>query len=106
MDRKQEKGILLKIDTSIYSKDAIMETSYKFTNEYYIKIDFKNSICLIRITPKNCINDNINIKREFNNELVDQQIRYRLRNETTEIRNIIIKKAFSSFEDNEKKLNE
>ena len=92
--------IIIKLDSNIYNKQAILETSYKYTGRYYIKIDLVDKKYCLKFIPKNKKESNANFQNEFNNDLIDQQIRYRLSNELKAIRECIIKKAFSAIEEN------
>lgn len=98
---KDNNEIIIKLDSNIYNKQAILETSYKYTGRYYIKIDLVDKKYCLKFIPKNKKKEsNTNFQNEFNNDLIDQQIRYRLSNELKTIRECIIKKAFSAIEEN------
>lgn len=98
-------GIKLDVSAEFYSRAAIIEASYRFTDRCYVNlVAADKGIVEIHILPKQ---DGINldiVAKDFLNELIDQQLRHRIRCETEEIQETIIKEAFAPL-DNVPKLN-
>lgn len=92
-------GIKLDISAEFYSRAAIVEASYRFTDRCYVDIVTANKgIVEVHIHPKqDAINLDV-VAKDFLNELIDQQLRNRIRCETQEIRETIIKEAFAPLE--------
>jgi His-Xaa-Ser system protein HxsD len=93
--------IVLKVDKSLYCQEAILNTTYKFTDTCYIHIasmDLNNYG--VYVTPKNSATDVKSVMNEFLNELIDQQIRHNLAQSNNSIKELIIKKAFFPFQEN------
>ena len=83
------------LSKELYNKEAILETSYLFTDKYYIDIA-DGEYWKIFIRSKNDIPFSFDsIKGEFINRLLDNQIRINLDKEFGPVRLEIVKKAFS-----------
>jgi len=93
------QSIKLDVSTQFYSRDAILEAMYRFTDRCYTNISSvgKETVHVSFIAKKDDINVNT-IAKEFLNELIDQQLRYRIRCETQGIHERIIREAFASLE--------
>lgn len=99
--KKIEDGkLLLEISKEIYDKDAIIVSSYKFTEKAYIYIsplsEFKIGVYFKAKEGNEEMLEEIAYK--FCNELIDQQVRLNLENKYSNIRNLIVKHAFSPIE--------
>lgn len=87
----------LAVDVSIYNKEVITTTVYKFSHLFYIYQSTNND-------NSNIINvifeskDKEDVKEEtikqFCNELIDQQVRYNTNKEFGYIRGMIVEEAF------------
>lgn len=98
---KKENSFLIELSKEIYTKEAILATSYRFTNRCYICIDMPSQDNFT-VSFKNKENEEENIEQliaDFCNELIDQQLRVDVEKEYGEIRNTIVKKALSPIED-------
>jgi len=106
MNKKLDNIIVFKINKELYSKDAILETAYKFTNNYYFEIKSQDKNYLIKLKSKISSINIKNIKEDFLNELIDQQLRFNLNKKNHLLREMIIKKAFFPFFNKEEDVNE
>lgn len=98
-------GVKLDVSIELYSRDAILEAMYRFTERCYIDISPKGEKSVqVHFIPKREGIDLNTIAKDFLNELIDQQLRHRIRCETEEIQKTIIKEAFAPL-DNVPKLN-
>ena len=96
--KKLDKNkLLLKIDSNMYEKDALLQASYKFTTMCYINIEFKEKIFEVYFESKSNSENLEKIALDFGNEIIDQQIRLITGREYKEIREQLVKKAFSSI---------
>lgn len=93
-------SIHLKLDVKLYSRDAILHTTYCFTHKSYINLQkYEEKTALIVFSQKNDNNCDLKLLvKEFLNELIDQQIRVDINNETKDIRKMIISEAFAPLE--------
>ncbi len=90
--------LILKVDSTVYSKPCLFRTCYKFTDRCYIFLsrDEDNQKTIITVlSPKAESVDLNQLSGEFFNELLDQQVRNSLSEETGELRNLIVAQAFA-----------
>lgn len=101
--QKLEDGrLLLRIDKTIYHHESILAAAYKFTDICYIRIDSLDSQYYgVYFTPKDPQTDLFAQANNFSNELIDQQIRYDLEKSNRSIKELIIKKVFFPFQNDE-----
>jgi His-Xaa-Ser system protein HxsD len=88
---------VVKVDSTLYSRQALLRTCYKFTERCYIFLSRSTDnpeIILANLTARQGDVD-IQLVGEFFNELLDQSIRQDLREETHDIRTLIVAQAFS-----------
>lgn len=102
IQRLNEDESVLTLDKKIYHIDAILTTTYKFTNEFYIHVSDADAdhycVSFDQIQSNSDIGNTIN---KFCNELIDQQVRYNLAISNKAIKALIIKKAFFPFPEDE-----
>ena len=87
----------LKVDTSIYDKDAVNAAAYKFTGRFYIHQQTnKTNPTYIDIIFES--KDGLSVKesdiKAFYNELIDQQLRIVVNSKFGKIRDLIVEEAF------------
>lgn len=98
-DRNSDGSISVDVDLAVYDKEAIIETTYLFTDKYYVNTaTVAGNKAIVRLSPKDQAVRVKDLGEEFMNELVDQQLRLRLRRETADIRRMIISEAFAPVE--------
>ena len=90
--------ILLEINKETYNMDTVLKTSYKFTDRCYIHADIisENKIGVYFKAKNNEVIEKV--IDDFCNELIDQQVRFKIEGEYGSIRDLIIKKAFSPID--------
>lgn len=89
--------IQMNIDLNLYSKEAILETIHKFSHLFYIhqQTDKSNpNLVIVIFESKDGNNINIDIPKQFCNELTDQQIRHNVNAKFGHIRDMIVEEAF------------
>ncbi len=97
---RDEYGIYarLSIDINLFSQTAILKTAYWFTDRYFLFFskNENSSFLNVEIRPKNDDVKNFFLTAcgEFSNRLLDQELRQRVIAETSEVRNVLVKKAF------------
>ena len=92
--------IKLNLDVGLYSRDAILSTAYLFTDKCYINLQsYGQKVAQVFFSQKSNKNRELELLvKEFLNELVDQQLRVRIRNETKGIQKMIVVEAFAPLE--------
>ena len=100
----QDDGrIEFRVNKEVYPLKAIYRAAYLFTDKYYIGLDQTEETYIIKFSgkEKTCDYDDVGA---FQNELLNQNLKLALSNDTREIREVIVTRAlYSSFlpEENE-----
>ena len=85
----------IKVPLGLYSKKAILNTCYKYSDQLFIKINQTKKHFEINIKPKQ---DDMNIELiedQINSDLVDFELRDIISLQTADIRIALTEKAFS-----------
>ena len=100
-----ENGVaFLPLDELIYSRDAVLRTCYWFTDRCYVFISRpQQGVLLISMRVKDPLPTLDNprptpiesITGEFQNALLDQQLRIDIEQQTRVVRELLVTKAFS-----------
>jgi His-Xaa-Ser system protein HxsD len=89
----------LSVDKALYDSETVLKTAHKFTDQCYIKLDVYDDELMISFKSKEGNNAILgSIVDDFLNELIDQQVRAMVQRECGQIRDQIVKKAFSPIE--------
>ena len=82
------------VDMSLYAKESLVATCYKFTDRFYIhqQMDGDKVFAIFESKDGNAVSDII--VKEFCNELIDQQVRYNTNLQFGHIRDLIVEEAF------------
>jgi len=91
-------GYVLSLDTQIYSLDAVKKVAYKFADRASIIINpgaDSNVSVVFNFVGGQSKNDPEQVIGDFCNELLDQDLRQIIRQETGALRNLILAHAFS-----------
>jgi His-Xaa-Ser system protein HxsD len=86
----------IKVDLSIYKQELITSAVYKFTEKCFVsqsKTENEVQVTFME-KPEQSVNFDL-LNKEFENELIDQQVRYHTEQKFGRIRNLIVEKAFS-----------
>lgn len=85
------------VDFNLYTKEAVTASIYKFSHLFYIhqQTDADNPN-LVNVVFESKDNNVIteDITKQFCNELIDQQLRYKINAQFGYIRNLIVEEAF------------
>ncbi|MFV0152939.1 His-Xaa-Ser system protein HxsD [Empedobacter falsenii] len=95
------KNIEFKLDSNLYSKDAIFKCVYWYSNEFNINLSIiENSIYFLELEAKQEISEEkiITIKNQLNQDLIDFNLRDIITKETQNLRDLLVAKAFSNGE--------
>jgi His-Xaa-Ser system protein HxsD len=91
-----EDALTLLVDESVYSREALLRTCYWFTDRCYLFVSRSGpNIFSVRIRAKAKAVDLGTISGEFENALIDQQVRQDIEGETSRLRELIVAKAFA-----------
>ena len=93
---RSDSEILLLVDETIYSRVAVLKSCYWFTDRCYIFIYRHDAQHLgVRITAKSGGSRLDATVGEFQNALLDHQLRFEIGRETATLRELIVAKAFA-----------
>ncbi|HUW19430.1 MAG TPA: His-Xaa-Ser system protein HxsD [Sedimentisphaerales bacterium] len=92
--------VKVSLDVGLYSRDAILSTAYRFTHKCFINLlSYGVEIAHVEFSNKNDDKSDLTVLvNEFLNELIDQQLRFRINSETKDIQRAIVKEAFAPLE--------
>ncbi len=86
----------LTLDKSIYSLEAVQKAAYRFIDRLTIIISQDEKYVICDITPDvGLIQPYDDVIARFKQELLDQQLRCQIKEETESVRNLILSLAFS-----------
>lgn len=97
---EEGKTIVLSLDLDLYSKKTLFRCCYKFTDRLYVYIEKNQNSLSIYLTAKNDSFDLNNIVGEFSNELLDQELRTLVLDDTKTIRDTMVTRALFSGRSN------
>lgn len=100
IERISEEHIRLNLDVSLYSRDAILSTAYIFTDRCYIHLlSYGDKVAQLDFLRKKDDKHDLELLiNDFLNQLIDQQLRVRIHNETKDIKKMIVAEAFAPLE--------
>ena len=82
------------VDTSLYTKESLAATCYKYTDRFYIHQLMENDkiVAVFELKEGNIVPEGI--VKQFCNDLIDQQVRYNINQQFGHIRDLIVEEAF------------
>jgi len=90
--------MIYKLDKALYSKEVFLKTAYTFTETAYVHLSQDDTNWIVEWNAK----EGQNISGgEFENELIAQQLREELLEQTKDIRKILLARAYASTMINE-----
>jgi len=88
---------VLEVDTTVYRMVAIKKAAYKFGHRCHVKVThLTHGSAQVWLQPKSQAVDIEQLAGEFWNELLDQELREAIWEETADIRNLLLAQAFSA----------
>ena len=86
----------LSLDKSAYSLEAVQKAAYRYIDRLTVVISTDERHVVCEITPVNEAQKDFDVNLEdFKRELLDQELRLKIKNETEQVRNLILAYAFS-----------
>jgi His-Xaa-Ser system protein HxsD len=82
-------------DSTIYRPNAIKKAAYKFGGLFYVLITQLDRATEVRLKPKESCTSPDALVGEFCNEVLDQELRETVAEETAGIRDLLLAQAFS-----------
>lgn len=86
----------LDLDRSVYSLEAVQKAAYRFIDRLTVLISQSEDVITCDIDVIVGMDDFLeSLVSDFKREILDQQLRVQIKNETTDVRNLILSYAFS-----------
>lgn len=85
----------VKFTKDLYPKEAVLKAAQFFTDRYYMSLDVDERYYYVDIEPIDGVWEE-NIEKQFANEALTQSARYKIMQETKEIRELILGRALAS----------
>ncbi len=82
------------IDSSLYAKESIVSTCYKFSDVFYVRQYMDAGSIVVELESKKGSAVTEECIMRFHNELIDQQVRYNTNQQFGHIRDLIVEEAF------------
>ncbi len=89
--------LCLTFPSSVFSLDTLKRAAYKFTDSFSFQFDVEDDTLHCSATPLGTNQTDMDqFELRFRNEVLDQDLRERIAQETAPIRNVILAYAFSN----------
>lgn len=82
-------------DLNIYSLSAIKKAAHKFSGQFHIRIEKKQESAFVTLRSKSQTQSGRAVAGELENEVLDQELRESIAEQTNPLRQLIIAQAFS-----------
>jgi His-Xaa-Ser system protein HxsD len=86
---------VLTFESAVYRLSAIKKAAYKFGGLFHLLIEQHGEVTEVRMKPKDSSASVDALVGEFCNEVLDQELREAVAEETAGIRNLLLAQAFS-----------
>ncbi len=90
-------SVKVDFDNKIYSLDVIKKAAYRFIDKFSVDLQLSGDVvsCTLNFTGKTSLESAELLKDNFKKEVLDQDLRECIANETLSLRNLILAHAFS-----------
>lgn len=85
--------IEIRVDGGVFSADAVIRATHRYTADYYTDIASIVSGFVVRLTPMSIDIDSSDVAQRFRNDVLDEQLRERIRAETMDLHGTLVKAA-------------
>ena len=86
---------IIQFDSGVYRLDSVKRAAHKFLPQLCVLIAKHDAVIEVQIQPKECCELPAIVIGDFCNEVLDQELREQIADETREIRNLLLAQAFS-----------
>ena len=89
--------MVILVDKSLFSREAVLATVYRFSGDYNVSVESSNDSedkYAVNITRKDQIEIDAEFEQGFIRELTDQQVRLDIEARFGHIRDLIVEEAF------------
>ena len=93
VELKYLDGTAIRLDKSIYSREVLLKTAYCFTDKAYLHLSQDSECWIVSWRAKEGCEVDVGA---FENELITQELRAHLVEQTADVRKLILARAFAS----------
>jgi His-Xaa-Ser system protein HxsD len=98
MDLNQGAGMVVDaseiyVDTGVFEPDVIASAAHRYTNEFFVELLLASAPQRVLLTP---MHDRVDVDRlalRFQNDLLDEHLRARIRIQTAELHLVLVQAA-------------
>lgn len=76
-------AVQIGFDTRLFSADAVTRAAHRYTHDFFVALEAVDAQVLVRLTPKQDGLDISQISERLQNDVLDEQLRERIRSETS-----------------------
>ncbi|MDR3093617.1 MAG: His-Xaa-Ser system protein HxsD [Bacteroidales bacterium] len=96
MTEKFQNKLTVNVDLNIYKQEVITSAIHKFTDKCFVSQNKADNVIQVAFSVKSEQSVSLELLvKEFENELIDQQVRYDTEQKFGHIRNLIVQQAFA-----------
>ena len=93
---RSETGVVVRFQVDLYPIEAVQAAAHKFTDRCYVHVERgTDDEFVVRLKANRPLDNAEHLAGQFANEVLDQVLRLRLRDQTQGFRNLILAQAFS-----------
>ena len=94
----EARPVHLTFDPAVYRLSAVKKAAYAFTDRCHVEIATAHDPAAVAVTlrPRRALDDPAYLVGEFRNEVLDQELREQVAQETEGVRNLLLAQAFSA----------
>ncbi|MCX7406627.1 MAG: His-Xaa-Ser system protein HxsD [Planctomycetales bacterium] len=90
--------LLVEFDQKVFRLTAVKKAAYRFGNQWFVEITTPaNDRVLVTLTAKSSSVSSEGVEGDFRNEVLDQELRESVAEETERVRNLLLAQAFSGM---------
>ena len=94
-DAGQRTPVSIEFDSHLVSPEALLKTAYWFSRDFYCDIRSAEELTVVSLRPKDSALLHEGIRQEFLNHALDFALRERVNQQTADVRDLLLAKAFS-----------
>lgn len=76
-------AIQIGFDTRLFSFDAIVRAAHRYTNDFFVDLEYADVKVLVNLTPKRYGLSTTGFLEQLQNDVLDEQLREKVRVETS-----------------------
>ncbi len=90
--------ITVQVDPRVFRLSAVKKAAYRIGDRCFVRIEIPpESGILVTLTPKSADGSPAELEGDFRNDLLDQELREEIAEQTERVRNLLLAQAFSGL---------